>query len=74
MSDHNRVPVRAADAPPPAGPYSQAIRSGGFLFLAGLAIVLKRSLGRAELDHPLGQAAHLCRYMPKRGKRDRRLS
>ena len=35
MSDHNRVPVRAADAPPPAGPYSQAIRSGGFLFLAG---------------------------------------
>ncbi len=35
MSDHNRVPVRAADAPPPAGPYSHAIRSGGFLFLAG---------------------------------------
>src|SRR2546425_317757 len=35
MSDHTRVPVRATDAPPPAGPYSQAIRSGGFLFLAG---------------------------------------
>src|SRR2546428_11333678 len=35
MSDHTRVRVRAADAPPPAGPYSQAIRSGGFLFLAG---------------------------------------
>jgi reactive intermediate/imine deaminase len=35
MTDHNRIPVRAADAPPPTGPYSQAIRSGGFLFLAG---------------------------------------
>ncbi len=33
MSD--RTPIRAADAPPPAGPYSQAIRSGGLLFLAG---------------------------------------
>ena len=30
-----RIPFRAEDAPPPAGPYSQAIRSGGFLFLAG---------------------------------------
>lgn len=30
-----RTPFRAKDAPPPAGPYSQAIRSGGFLFLAG---------------------------------------
>ena len=35
MTDHNRIPVRAADAPQPTGPYSQAIRSGGFLFLAG---------------------------------------
>jgi len=32
---HTRVPVRSADAPSPTGPYSQAIRSGGFLFLAG---------------------------------------
>ena len=30
-----RTPIRAQDAPPPGGPYSQAIRSGGFLFLAG---------------------------------------
>jgi 2-iminobutanoate/2-iminopropanoate deaminase len=30
-----RTPVRSKDAPPPGGPYSQAIRSGGFLFLAG---------------------------------------
>ena len=35
MTDLNRIPVRAADAPAPTGPYSQAIRSGGFLFLAG---------------------------------------
>jgi reactive intermediate/imine deaminase len=30
-----RIPYRADSAPPPAGPYSHAIRSGGFLFLAG---------------------------------------
>lgn len=30
-----RTAFRAKDAPPPGGPYSQAIRSGGFLFLAG---------------------------------------
>jgi len=35
MTVPNRIPVLAADAPPPTGPYSQAIRSGGFLFLAG---------------------------------------
>ena len=35
MTDGNRIPFRADNAPPPAGPYSQAIRSGGFLFLAG---------------------------------------
>src|ERR1700687_5239332 len=35
MPEPNRIPVLAADAPPPTGPYSQAIRSGGFLFLAG---------------------------------------
>src|ERR1700687_5239058 len=35
MTEPNRIPVLAADAPPPTGPYSQAIRSGGFLFLAG---------------------------------------
>ena len=29
-----RIPIRS-DAAPPPGPYSQAIRSGGFLFLAG---------------------------------------
>jgi len=33
MSD--RKPYRADEAPPPAGPYSQAIRSGGLLVLAG---------------------------------------
>jgi 2-iminobutanoate/2-iminopropanoate deaminase len=32
-----RTPIRAKDAPPASGPYSQAIRSGGFLFLAGQA-------------------------------------
>ncbi|HET7466433.1 MAG TPA: RidA family protein [Candidatus Dormibacteraeota bacterium] len=30
-----RTPFRAEDAPAPAGPYSQAIKSGGFVFLAG---------------------------------------
>ncbi len=30
-----RVPIRSDGAPPPGGPYSQAIRSGGFVFLAG---------------------------------------
>jgi reactive intermediate/imine deaminase len=30
-----RTPFSSKDAPPAAGPYSQAIRSGGFLFLAG---------------------------------------
>src|SRR3981189_2903726 len=30
-----RTPIRSDAAPPPGGPYSQAIRSGGFLFLAG---------------------------------------
>ena len=30
-----RTPFRAKDAPPPGGPYSHAIRSGGLLFLAG---------------------------------------
>jgi reactive intermediate/imine deaminase len=30
-----RIPFKADGAPPPAGPYSHAIRSGGFLFLAG---------------------------------------
>jgi 2-iminobutanoate/2-iminopropanoate deaminase len=30
-----RIPIHSEDAPPAAGPYSQAIRSGGFLFLAG---------------------------------------
>lgn len=31
----DRTPFRADDAPAPAGPYSQAIKSGGFVFLAG---------------------------------------
>ena len=35
MSD--RTPIRTDAAPAPAGPYSQAIKSGGFLFLAGQA-------------------------------------
>jgi len=35
MTDRSRIPFRTDDAPPPAGPYSQAIRSRGFLFLAG---------------------------------------
>jgi reactive intermediate/imine deaminase len=30
-----RTPIRSGGAPAPGGPYSQAIRSGGFLFLAG---------------------------------------
>ena len=30
-----RTPIRAEGAPAPSGPYSQAIESGGFLFLAG---------------------------------------
>jgi len=30
-----RTPIRAEGAPAPTGPYSQAIKSGGFLFLAG---------------------------------------
>jgi 2-iminobutanoate/2-iminopropanoate deaminase len=30
-----RIPILSDRAPAPGGPYSQAIRSGGFLFLAG---------------------------------------
>jgi 2-iminobutanoate/2-iminopropanoate deaminase len=30
-----RRPIRTDGAPAPGGPYSQAIKSGGFLFLAG---------------------------------------
>jgi 2-iminobutanoate/2-iminopropanoate deaminase len=30
-----RIAITATDAPPAGGPYSQAIRSGGFLFLSG---------------------------------------
>ena len=30
-----RTPIRTDAAPLPGGPYSQAIKSGGFLFLAG---------------------------------------
>ena len=30
-----RQPVSTADAPPPGGPYSQGIRAGDLLFLAG---------------------------------------
>ena len=30
-----RTPIRSESAPAPGGPYSQAIRSGAFLFLAG---------------------------------------
>lgn len=30
-----REPIRSGEAPPPAGPYSQAIRVGDLLFLAG---------------------------------------
>jgi len=33
----DRTPIRTDAAPAPAGPYSQAIKSGGFLFLAGQA-------------------------------------
>jgi len=32
-----RTPIRTDAAPAPAGPYSQAIKSGGFVFLAGQA-------------------------------------
>src|SRR5258708_34396473 len=32
---NKRIPFRPPDAPEPAGPFSQAIRSGGLLFLAG---------------------------------------
>jgi reactive intermediate/imine deaminase len=32
-----RIPIRSDGAPPPGGPYSQAIRSGSFVFLAGQA-------------------------------------
>src|SRR5260370_21528655 len=32
---NKRIPFQTPDAPQPAGPYSQAIRSGGLLFLAG---------------------------------------
>jgi reactive intermediate/imine deaminase len=32
-----RQPISTPDAPPPAGPFSQAIRAGDFLFLAGQA-------------------------------------
>jgi 2-iminobutanoate/2-iminopropanoate deaminase len=30
-----KTPISTADAPKPAGPYSQAVRAGGWLFVAG---------------------------------------
>jgi 2-iminobutanoate/2-iminopropanoate deaminase len=35
VSDSERVPVSSPDAPPPGGAYSQGIRVGNLLFLAG---------------------------------------
>ena len=35
MIPHRKTAIRTPDAPDPVGPYSQAIRAGGFLFLAG---------------------------------------
>jgi 2-iminobutanoate/2-iminopropanoate deaminase len=35
MSDDGRTRIETGEAPPPAGPYSQAIRMNGFVFLAG---------------------------------------
>ena len=37
----NRTPIHADDAPPAAGPYSHAVKSGGLLFLAGQASLRK---------------------------------
>ena len=35
MTDCQITPIETTDAPAPVGPYSQAIRAGGFLFLSG---------------------------------------
>jgi 2-iminobutanoate/2-iminopropanoate deaminase len=35
MSDDGRTRIETAEAPAPAGPYSQAIRGNGLIFLAG---------------------------------------
>jgi len=35
MADVSREPVSTSNAPAAIGPYSQAIRAGGFLFLSG---------------------------------------
>lgn len=34
-TDDTRTPIHTSAAPPPAGTYSQAIRAGGLLFVAG---------------------------------------
>ena len=51
MTDRRREAVRTEDAPPPAGPYSQAIVAGGLVFLAGQTP--REPTGERLLDHPL---------------------
>jgi 2-iminobutanoate/2-iminopropanoate deaminase len=41
---NNKISISAPDAPPAVGPYSQGIRAGGFVFLAG-QIPLVRDTG-----------------------------
>ncbi|MFC4786394.1 Rid family hydrolase [Nocardioides sp. MAHUQ-72] len=51
MSDHDRRAVHTDAAPPPAGPYSQAITAGGLVFLAGQTP--RTPAGERLLDRPL---------------------
>jgi 2-iminobutanoate/2-iminopropanoate deaminase len=57
MSAH-RQSVTAAGAPAPAGPYSQAVRHGDLLFLAGQTPV-DPGTGRL-LEGPLGDQTRQC--------------
>jgi 2-iminobutanoate/2-iminopropanoate deaminase len=51
VSAGDRQAVRTDAAPPPAGPYSQAVAAGGLVFLAGQTP--RSSAGERLLDHPL---------------------
>jgi reactive intermediate/imine deaminase len=53
MSAADRIAVDTDAAPPPAGPYSQAIASGGLVFLAGQTP--RTPDGERLLDHPLAE-------------------
>ena len=53
----NRIPISTDKAPAAVGPYSQAIRSGDFLFISGQ---LPIDMSTGEFPDTIGKQAHCC--------------